>query len=575
MSLTRNILVIVLALISVNVKVSAAETDRTNYDYMFLEAVAEGEQGNYAASFDMLRRCLELRPDAPEAHYYIASLYTKLKDKESALEEYEKAAERDRDNLDYLYMLARMYIANGRYDDAILTLENYMVKNSGELEVLEMLVTLYAQSPYTYQKAVDALNRIEELEGKSEHISSVKCDIYAAMGDKTSAVKEMKALSEQFPSDLGCKGMYADMLLLNGENDAALAVYDDILTEDPENGKVLMSLRDYYKRISEDETSDSLTMLVLGNQNITDEEKVQIIRQEIGDELSADTTENFKDSQRMLRFFSKAMAAEETPGSMVFLCASYMSLREMPQDTINILLREVIRRAPDHAPARLKLVQAAWDRNDMDEAVELCAAARQYNPEEMVFYYYQGIALYKMEKEDLALEAFRNGISVINDESNPSIVSDFYAIMGDILYQKGLVNEAYEAYDSCLVWQDDNYGCLNNYAYFLSEKGERLEEAESMSYRTIRAEPKNATYLDTYAWILFKQNRFAEAKVYIEQALQNDADTSAVIIEHAGDISAMNEDIESAIDLWERSLECDPENALLRRKIKQKKYIEE
>lgn len=574
MRLVRNIFAI-LALALVGVKVFAVEADKVDYDYMFLEAVAEIQQGNYAAAFDMLCRCLELQPNAAESHYHIASLYTMLKDRDTALEEYERAVEKSRDNLDYLYVLARMYIANGRYDDAIRTLEDYLAISSGELDILEMLVTLYAQSPDTYQKAIATLDRIEEMEGKSERISSTKCEIYAAMGDKVSAVDEMKALSEQFPSDLGYRGLYADMLLLNGEDDAALAVYEEILSEEPRNGKALMSLRDYNNRLGNDEAADSLTMLVLGSRSIADEEKVQIIRQEIGNNLSADTTENYKDSQRMLHFFQKAMDAEEIPGSMVYLCASYMKLRELPQDTINSLLREVIRRAPDHAPARMDLVAAAWNRKDMEEVVDLCAAARQYNPEEMVFYYYQGIALYKMEKDDLALEAFRNGISVINSESNTSMVSDFYAVMGDILHQKGREKEAYEAYDSCLVWQDDNYGCLNNYAYFLSEKGVRLSEAESMSYRTIRAEPKNATYLDTYAWILFKQNRFAEAKVYIEQALQNDVDTSAIIIEHAGDISAKNDDIESAMELWEKSLTRDPENALLRKKIKQKKYIEE
>lgn len=574
MRLVRNIFAI-LALALVGVKVFAVQADKVDYDYMFLEAVAEIQQGNYAAAFDMLCRCLELQPNAAESHYYIASLYTMLKDKDTALEEYERAVEQSRDNLYYLYVLARMYIANGRYDDAIRTLEDYLAISSGELDILEMLVTLYAQSPDTYPKAIATLERIEEMEGKSERISSTKCEIYAAMGDKVSAVDEMKALSEQYPSDLGYRGLYADMLLLSGEDDAALAVYEEILSEEPRNGKALMSLRDYNNRLGNDEAADSLTMLVLGSRSIADEEKVQIIRQEIGNNLSADTTENYKDSQRMLHFFQKAMDAEEIPGSMVYLCASYMKLRELPQDTINSLLREVIRRAPDHAPARMDLVAAAWNRKDMEEVVDLCAAARQYNPEEMVFYYYQGIALYKMEKDDLALEAFRNGISVINSESNTSMVSDFYAVMGDILHQKGREEEAYEAYDSCLVWQDDNYGCLNNYAYFLSEKGVRLSEAESMSYRTIRAEPKNATYLDTYAWILFKQNRFAEAKVYIDQALQNDVDTSAIIIEHAGDISAKNDDIESAIELWEKSLTRDPENALLRRKIKQKKYIEE
>lgn len=96
-----------------------------------------------------------------------------------------------------------------------------------------------------------------------------------------------------------------------------------------------------------------------------------------------------------------------------------------------------------------------------------------------------------------------------------------------------------------------------------------------MSYRTVKAEPKNATYLDTYAWILFMQGRYAEAKIYIDQAVQNDSDSSAVILEHAGDIHAKAGDIDGAVELWARAAAKDPANKLLARKIRQRKYIKE
>ena len=145
--------------------------------------------------------------------------------------------------------------------------------------------------------------------------------------------------------------------------------------------------------------------------------------------------------------------------------------------------------------------------------------------------------------------------------------------MGDLLHQKGLAREAFEAYDSCLQWKDDNIMCLNNYAYYLSELGEQLEKAEQMSYKTVKAEPKNATYLDTYAWILFMQKRYSEAKIYIDQALQNDTDSNDVITEHAGDIYIQNNDVERAVELWQQALAKAPKNKLLYKKIKQRKYL--
>ena len=61
-----------------------------------------------------------------------------------------------------------------------------------------------------------------------------------------------------------------------------------------------------------------------------------------------------------------------------------------------------------------------------------------------------------------------------------------------------------------------------------------------MSYKTVKAEPKNSTYLDTYAWILFEKGKYAEAKIYIDDAMKNGGEESDVIVEHCGDIYFMN-----------------------------------
>ena len=158
------------------------------------------------------------------------------------------------------------------------------------------------------------------------------------------------------------------------------------------------------------------------------------------------------------------------------------------------------------------------------------------------------------------------------------MVSDLYYFMGDLYHQKGQENKAFVCYDSCLQWKDDHVPCLNNYAYYLSVKGQDLHRAELMSYKTVKEEPQNATYLDTYAWILFMQERYAEAKIYIDQAVACDTDSvqSSVIIEHAGDIYYKNGEPEKAISYWEKALESEPENRdLLERKIREKKYIKE
>ena len=94
-----------------------------------------------------------------------------------------------------------------------------------------------------------------------------------------------------------------------------------------------------------------------------------------------------------------------------------------------------------------------------------------------------------------------------------------------------------------------------------------------MSYRVIKDQPNNGTYLDTYAWLLFLKKRYAEAQVYIDQALKNDSTSlkSKVVLEHAGDIHAMNGNAEKAVEYWKMALKEGADKAVINRKIKLKK----
>ena len=543
------------------------QTSEISYDAFFLEAMVQRQKGNNDAAFDLLRHCIKLNPKASEAYYYLAQYYLAMKNDSVAQECYLKAAELEPDNATYLETVAQTYIGRQEFEKAITVVDQLYNQDKSREDLLEMLFELYQQTDNT-EKAIETLNRIEAAEGKSERLSYTKSELYTKVGNKQAAIAEMEALARQYPNDLNYRGMLADMLLRNDEELQALKLYKEILAEEPDNTRAQISLRSYYRVQGETEKVDSMTEQVLLNKNTTTEQRIYLMRQ-----MVSDSERDGGDSTKVLEMFHKMLAQPQQNADIATLCAAYMDLKKMPRDSVQDMLQMVLHIAPDNAAARLQLVSYAWDRKDQDEVISLCQDARQYNPEEMAFYYYQGMAYYQKDNHEKALEAFQNGIGVINEESNPAIVSDFYAVMGDLLHQKGMTREAYEAYDSCLQWKDDNVMCLNNYAYFLSENGEQLEKAESMSYKTVKAEPKNATYLDTYAWILFMQKRYAEAKIYIEQALQNDSDGNAVITEHAGDIYVQNNDPERAVELWQQALKKDPKNKILIRKIKQKKYL--
>lgn len=551
---------------------AAAQTgnnDAGRYDRFFIDAMLQRQKGNNDAAFDLLKHCVHIRPEAPEAYFFLAQYYMSLKQNDKAIECFKKAADLEPDNSTYLETLAKAYVTNDNDSLAIGTLEKIVEKETGRIDILEMLVQLY-QKRADYDNTIKTLDRLETLEGKNERLTYAKSEIYSLTGDKKAAINEMKKLADQYPNDLNYRGMYGDALLMNGREKEAFDIYTGILKAEPDNYRAQLSMRAYYKQKEMAADADSMTMQLLLNKNTGDDARVYIMRQEI-----AESENGGGDSTKILRLFDRMMAQPQASTDIAILYATYMSLKKMPQEKIEAVLEKVLAQTPDNAAARLQLVAYAWQRDDLDRVIELCKAARQYNPDEMAFYYYEGMAHFRKDDNDSALNAFQNGISVIGEHSDPDIVSDFYAVMGDLLYEKGRAAEAYAAYDSCLQWKDDNIGCLNNYAYYLSVNGDSLDKAEKMSYRTVKAEPKNATYLDTYAWILFMQGRYAEAKIYIDQAVQNDSDSSAVILEHAGDIHAKAGDIDGAVELWARAVAKDPANKLLARKIRQRKYIKE
>ena len=137
-----------------------------------------------------------------------------------------------------------------------------------------------------------------------------------------------------------------------------------------------------------------------------------------------------------------------------------------------------------------------------------------------MLHYYHGLALFINERYKEAIKSLRHGADCIKADTNKEIAADIYALLGDIYHKEKRVHDAYAAYDSCLVYKPDHVVCLNNYAYFLSEESKDLKKAEKMSYRAISAEANNPIYLDTYAWILYRQKRYDDAKAYIDMALE-------------------------------------------------------
>lgn len=546
-----------------------SHNDSLRFKYFYYEALKQQVKGNYDAAYELLGHCLRINPYSAEAYYYLSSYDGAMNGDSMALSKMKKAADLYPENATYQERLAVGYLNVSKYAEARSVYERLWKEDHSRTDVLRILFKLYGIEK-DYNNMVKVLERLEEQDGVTEQTALAKMNIYSVQGRKDEELDVLKDLSAKHPYDMNYRVMIGNWLLQNGDNAGAHAEYESVLKAEPENAMAQMSMLDYYRAVGKDSLAGALREKMLLTADNAIETKIALIKQVVDE-----NEKNGGDSTDVLGLFAKILEQPQEKPDMAGVCLAYMNLKKMPEDTIASFGKKILADFPDEASVRLQLVQGAWMKQNFDEVIRLCKPALEYNPDEMVFYYFLGLAYIQKDDDDSTLDVFRKGVAQITESSNPDMVSDLYAAMGDILFKKNDHVSAFAAYDSCLQWKDDNIACLNNYAYYMSLQGGDLTKAEQMSYRTVKAEPANSTYLDTYAWILFLQERYAESKMYIDQAVANDSVASGVILEHAGDIYAMNGEMEKAVEYWVKAKEAGGTGKALIRKIKQRKYIKD
>ena len=538
------------------------------YDYFFLEAARLKMQKKYDAAFDMLQHSLAINPNASSALYELAQYYLFLKQVPQGQAALEKAVENDPDNYWYSQGLANLYQQQGEKEKVAALLEGMSVRFTDKLDPLYALLDIYNRQEQ-YDKVIATLDRIEGKMGKSEQLSMEKFRIYLQMKDNKNAFREIESLVAEYPMDARYQVVLGDVYMQNGKKEEAYGIYRKVLDAEPDNGMAMYSLASYYEETGQKERYRQQLDSLLLNKKVPTETKLNVMRRFV-----VQNEQEGKDSTQVINLFDRMLEQELDDAAMPMLYAQYLLSKGMNEKAFPVL-RQVLAIDPANTAARLMLLGEAVRKEDYDDILNLCEAGVETNPEMLEFYFYLAIAYNRAERTDDVIDICRKALTHITADSKKDVVSDFYSILGDAYHTKKLNEEAYAAYDSALVHNPSNIGALNNYAYYLSVERRNLDKAEEMSYKTVKAEPDNATYLDTYAWILFEKGNYAEARLYIDDAMKNDGGKSDVIIEHCGDIYYMTGDADKALEYWKQALEAGSDSKTLRQKIQKKKYVGE
>lgn len=539
-------------------------------DYYYLQAVSLLEQEKYDAAYDMFEHCRSLSPSSSAVLYELANIYQYIGQRDEALAILRNIVHDNPKNYLFWESLLRFLEEEGN-TDALLQVYEEMARVFPEKSELYYILANQYSEQGDYDRAIEAYNHYEKIEGKSDVLSLQRYRTYMMMRDGAAAISEIESLIAEYPDDPRFQATLGETYYFLGDAEKSVAIHNDVLAKDPENIYSLAALAGYYQTEENDSLYCHYVERVIRSEKIDSEERLSLLKEYVtylDERGKSDYIISFIDS------LLEHPQAYPDAITIFFMYHEYsINKSEVDEVIARPLVEKILIKEPDNRWAHITMLYFAIERQNYEEVVARCETAIMYFPELITLYRYRGVSLYHLGRKEEALETYKQGVARCGDTANAGELSDMYALIGDSYHEAGKMKEAIEAYESALAFDSSNLSVLNNYAYYLALAGMNLDKALEMSARTLQDEPDELIYVDTYAWILFLLERYDEAKEYADRLMAGDTPKSAVEYHHCGDIYAKCGDIDKAVECWMLARDNGDDSKVLKRKIKKRKYI--
>lgn len=543
--------------------------EHRKFDYFFYEAMNAKALDKYDEVYDYLNYCLAIDSTNANALYEMGNFANSSDDKSKALNYYRKAVSYDKDNLYYNMAYASLCFEAKQYSDAIEIYTSLLQKRPDNNELYIYLSEAYRLDG-DIPKAIDILDKLEKLTGLNEKISLQKFQLYTAIKQEKKAFAEIQKYIDKFPTEIKYQILLGDLYLQAGKKDEAFMTYSKAKTIDPEDPYLITSMAEYYEHTGNKDAAENELQTALVSPKLDVDTKLAVLAQYIGT-----LQQNRKDTKTANALFDTLMTQHPQEPKLNLMYGNLLMLQNRKDDARFEF--QIFAEANPTNPTGWEQLLSTYFPDSLDASIKICQTAISYLPDQPQFYFYLGASQYMQEEYQPALETLLKGVAYV-DEKNLGLKSEFYAQIGDLYYHTGKTDSAFAEYEKALKINPGNIGVLNNYSYFLALSKKNLDKAEKMSSITVKAEPTNPTYLDTYGWVLFEQGAYVMAKIYIENAIryseEKKEELSSEVLEHYGDVLYKTDEHEKALEYWIKAKEKgDSKSKTLDKKIETKTFI--
>jgi len=544
-------------------------------EYLFIEAEKLYILKNYSQSTELLNRCLSLAPENDVFYYKLAQINNNTEQYTTAADHISRAISINKTNKYYYLLAVDIYSNMGNLQEAANSYEGLIHEVPKTDRYLFNLAALYIYLQ-KYDQALQAYNSAEESFGLTEEISMQRQKVYLQQNKLDEAINEGKLLVAKYPNNYRYVLLLAEILSSNKKLEEAKAQLTALLIKNPNYSAARLQLADIYwkennfadfekelklafedKALALNEKINTLMkyMVYLPNQNL------KLLIPELADEL----TRKHKDDKNAYlisgdvysAFIEKGLFTEnEVEVAKSKAISSYAKYVELDPSNFSVW-------------QNLLNLELQLDLQDSlavhaDQALELF-------PNQAWVYLVNGIVQQNQNNNKAAAELLEMGSK--RATSNKPLLLIIYSYLGDIYNELEDYDASDKAYESVLGLDPHNYTVLNNFSYYLSLRGEKLEQAKKMCVTLIRNNPDNNTYLDTYAWVHYTIGDYEEAKRIFEKIITSGVD-EGVYYDHYGDTLYKLGKTDEAIEQWTKARELDKSIENIDQKINQGKIIQ-
>lgn len=531
----------------------------------FHNALAAKMLGNFEEATYMFNQVLKLDPEHHASMYELAKIYFETKKNSQALQYAANASKLDKSNTWYKELYAKILATTWDYSKAAEVYNDLIEINPKMPEYYFELAFMYEQSNKT-KEAIQTYNQLEKIIGIDENVIMQKHRLYLRINDIKSAAAEIEKLIENFPANLKYLSILSEIYEINNMPDKAFQVYERMIEKDSANPEALFALARYHKSKNEFAKYRKYIKQAFENPSLSIDVKIGYLLGYV-DKVAEDEQareEAFMLAKMIIKAHKEQAKAYAMYGDLLY--------------NANMLEESLVqyRKSFNYNNGVFTVWQQVFFINStlrqFDSLDKATLEALELFPNQPIPYLFNGIAKTQLKQYNGAIKMFEQALMIAT--GNRLLESDIYANMGDTYHSMGNHIASDTCYENSLKRNPENVVVLNNYSYYLSLRGEKLDQAEEMAAKANKLAPSNVSFQDTYAWVLFKKNKLQEARIWIEKAIQNGGESSAVILEHFGDILFKQGEKELAIEYWIKAKEKGGDSENLGKKIENKQWYE-